>query len=123
MGMDLMPRNNDCSSFHASWAGWRFIGTLLIMLGCDIDEMDGVNDGRYVKARTARSWGRAVQKALEKGTVFVKEFNALEIEVATAPERMAELVFDGYSPIKDETKQWLVYFADFCISSSGFWQY
>lgn len=68
MGMDLLPRA-PIEVFHANWYGWSLIQALLYLLGCNLEHMDGSNDGKRVPARHAKAWGKAVKKAIKEGLV------------------------------------------------------
>ena len=70
MGM-VLNGSHDYMEFN--WTGWGYMRKLLIQLGEDTSEMDGMNDGRVIKAGTTQSWGCAILKALEEGIIHVRK--------------------------------------------------
>jgi hypothetical protein len=66
MGMDLIPRN-PIDSFHFNLWGWRKVREFLYLLGCDLTEFSGSNDGDRVKAKTCRDITKRIKTAYEAG--------------------------------------------------------
>jgi hypothetical protein len=129
--MDLVPRRPEAGVFHANWTGWAYIAEVLELAGADTREMSGTNDGEYVHARTARSWGRAVRRILPRlmnkrvpDSLYSDGYREVPVlkpgdGAGTATDCTAGDLF----PLDEETKEWLRRFADFCERSGGFWQY
>jgi hypothetical protein len=135
MGMDLIPRHSDdIDSFHVNWTGWSVLLDLLDNLGCDLEEVSGVNDGAYIKAGTLRSWGKAINDAVSKGELknyFVKNdtyvgggyhkfylLNHGDPDEVITPETAALL-----SDLTKDDIDWLGRFTEFCKFAGGCRQY
>lgn len=138
MGMDLIARRNRRRiGYHANWTGWSMISGALSLLGADMAEMAGSNDGDYVTASTARSWASCIRAALSDdslkmvqvsdpsisggiGTLFVP--GSMPDDVAASMRHVCPRK-EAVVPLDVIHREWLLDFADFCEQSGGFWQY
>lgn len=61
MGMDLVPRHKEVEVFGFNWTGWNSLSEELSKLGCDLSEMDVMNDGKYISSQTLKAWADALE--------------------------------------------------------------
>lgn len=65
MGMDFVGRRK--GDFHLNWSGHTYMARTLSLVGADLAEWSGWNDGGYVRAATCRAWATSLRDALSAG--------------------------------------------------------
>jgi hypothetical protein len=134
MGYDYKPRNATAGWYRHNIWGHSEMAMILIASGeaLNVNTFWATsNDGLYIPAETCRHMAKSLRTHLhllcmKKIMTKIGEetsYSKMKLTKEKLIKTALNIDFDGWRPLDNETKEWILEFAEWLDKCSGCWQY